>query len=426
MEMGLGKTASVLCALDDSHLPALVVAPPRVARYTWPTELDIWRPDLSYAMATGGEEDRRAALHAGADVTIVTKHAMPEAIPRRVKDTIWKTVILDESSMYKNSGSVGFRRAKTLTAPDKRKSPENVWLMTGTPSPNGLMDLYAQFKLLDGGKRLGQTLDEFRSKHFYPGKRLPSGTILEWILHDGMEEKIYKKVEDISIGMQAKYYLDLPPVTYNHIKVGLPPKARKVYNDMRKNLVIDMRDILGGNYEQYIMAPSAGVGHGKLSQIAAGFVFDDDRELHVLHKEKVDAMQSIVDEANGNPILAFYQFVWEKEELLKMGGVHIGSKEFTMERWNAGEIPLLIAHPRSASHGLNLQYGGHIQVWFSPTWELEAWEQGIARMARQGQTKPVIIHEILADGTVNEVAVLRLSDKAEVQQALKDHLESPV
>lgn len=426
LDMGLGKTASVLSALEPRHLPALVVAPPKVARMTWPTELKLWRPDLSFAEATAGGAERALALKEGADVTIVTKHAMPEAIPRRKADTRWKTIILDESSMYKNSGSVGFRRAKTLT--DPKKGSENVWLMTGTPSPNGLMDLYGQFKLLDGGKRLGKTLSEFRSRHFYPGKRLPTGTVIEWILHDGMEEKIYSKVEDISIGMQAKYYLDLPPVKENEIYFELPPKARKVYRDMKRDLVIDMRDILGDIPEEmYILAASAGVAHGKLSQIAAGFVFDEDREVHVLHKEKSDVMTSIMNEAMGNPILGFYQFVWEKEYLLSMpGAVHISSKEFTMEKWEAGEIPLLVAHPASASHGLNLQYGCHTIVWVSPTWELELWLQGNGRVARQGQTKPVVIHQILADGTVNVIAINRLATKEEIQQQLKDHIESPI
>lgn len=423
LDLGLGKTATVLSALESRHLPALIVAPPRVAKMTWPTERSIWRPDLSISLATGNPVQRYHALRAGADITVIPTTSAVDAVRTKKSSPLWKTVIFDESSLFKNPTATRTQQAYKLSA--EKYGVENCWEMTATPSPNGLIDLYAQFKILDGGERLGQTQELFRNKYFRSGRKLPNGTVLDWILLPGAEEAIYEAIEDIALGMQAKHYLELPEVTYNNVYIDLPGKAQKVYETMRRDLVVDMRDLGLDVHDEYILAQSSGVAHGKLSQIASGFVFDDDHNVHQIHDERWDALRDLLDAQNGRPIIIFYQFIPERERLEhEFGGLHIGDKRFTMDDWNAGKIPVLIAHPASASHGLNLQGPCSTILWFSPTWEAEAYLQGNGRVIRSGQTRPVVIHEFVARGTVNEAAQRRLEGKIAVQNALKDHLES--
>lgn len=418
LDMGLGKTAITLSALTPKHLPALVVAPKRVAENVWATESDIWRPDLHIEIAAGAPAARAAAFTSDADIVVIGRDNLRDA--EKYRDQ-FETLILDELSGFKSRGSVRWKTARKIQT-------SHVWGLTGTPAPNGLLDLWAQVFLLDGGKRLGRTLTEYRSRYFTPGRQLANGVITEWIIRPFAAEKIHKLIEDICLSMSTDGRLDLPPVTYNYVTVPLPLEVRKVYKTLKDTLVADL-ELLGGEVHT---AGNAAILSSKLSQVAAGFLYQDDNESHnkaydLIHLEKVKAVQEIV-EGTGSPVLVFYRFVAERELITAAmpGLVHSIDEPDAVARWNAGEIPVLLAHPASAGHGLNLQHGGHTVVWSSPPWPLEEWEQGNKRVARQGQKNPVVIHILLSPGTVDEAIRTRLELKTSVQEALLAYLESPL
>jgi SNF2 family DNA or RNA helicase len=428
LDPGLGKTAITLSAIKEDWLPALVIAPMRVARDTWPTEVKKWRPDLSYQaiQKLGGDARSLMMQIGGADITFIGRDVAKLAIRRKGTLAIpkWKTLIYDESSGIKNKSSSRWKVAKHIS-----QRAERTILLSGTPAPNGLTDLWSQMFLLDDGRRLGKTLKEFRHRHYYVTHKNEYGG-MEWALHEGMDKKIHEKIADLALGMQAKYRIKLPPLTYNEIGVDLPPKVKAVYNEIRRELAVDLEDIFGGEVHT---AANAGVLSSKLSQIAAGGLYpDQDSEnvgiAQVLHHLKTDVVADIVEEEQGKPILVFRRFRFEQEDLLKRfpKAMSIDDPRYSQDKWDRGEIPMLVTHPASAAHGLNLQYSCNTMIWTSPTWELEHWEQGIARLHRQGQTQPVIIHTILADGTVDKRVVTRLKTKAEVQDALRDAIESPL
>lgn len=419
LDMGLGKTAITLRALTPDHLPALVVAPKRVAENVWHVEAAKWRPDLRVALAVGRPDQRAKALDdPRADVIVIGRDNLADVGTRR-----FQTFILDELSGFKSRGSKRWRAAKRISA-----SSDYVWGLTGTPSPNGLMDLWAQMYILDGGERLGTTLTGFRNRYFSPGYQLPNGVIASWDLRPESESAIHRKIDDICISMTSDGLIDLPPVTHNSVEVPMTPQTRALYRKMKDDLVVDL-EILGG--EVHTVATAA-ILSSKLSQISAGFMYVDDADIRgqlydVIHHDKVRAVQEIVD-GTGSPVLVFYRFKAEEEMLTEAlkDLVHKIDEPDAIERWNAGQIPVLLAHPSSAGHGLNLQHGGHTVVWTSLPWSLEEWEQGNKRVARQGQTDPVIIHTLVTPRTVDGAIRKRLDGKASVQEALMEHLESPL
>lgn len=438
LEMGLGKTAVVLTAIDPSWFPVLVIAPKKVAEETWPVEIEKWRPDLSWSLAAGerpdeetsAEDVRSAALTAGSDVTIISRDNAHEAISRRVaRRPRWKTIIYDESSGLKSMES---RRWKVANQLGRRA--DRVILMTGTPAPNGLLDIWAPMRMLDGGERLGTSLVEYRTKHFQPTMLGYMGKPLGWEVIPGLDEKIYRKIEDIVLGMQAKYRLDLPAVTHHHVPVPFPAKARKVYQELQTEMLVDLVDIFGPEYNEVVTAASGAILSSKYSQLAAGALYPDlesERagEAIPVHREKRKALRGLIEglREEGKTALVFYRFRFEAEWIkeaypearsIKQKGV--------IKDWNAGNVPILYAHPASAAHGLNLQFGGHHIIWTSPTWEPELWEQANARLARPGQEHPVVIHVILADRTVDYKVVKRLDTKTTLQGILKEAVESPV
>lgn len=420
LDMGLGKTAIVLNALTPAHLPALVIAPKRVAENVWETEATQWRSDLSIRLAVGSVSQRTKAFHQKADITVIGVENLQDQL---CQSTRFKTVILDEISKFKAQGTVRWKTGKKITP-----YAEHVWGLTGTPAPNGLMDLWAQMYLIDGGARLGKTMGAYRSRYFFPGRQLANGVITEWHLREGAEAKIHALLGDICLSMDSEGRIDLPPVTYNPIVVPMRPSDRKIYNSMRDTMVANL-EILGGEVHT---AGNAATVSGKLSQVTAGFMYVDDADTRegaydIIHHEKVRAIQEIV-EGTGSPVLVFYRFKAERDMIAAAmpGLVHFADEPRLQERWNNGEFPVLLVHPQSVGHGLNLQHGGHTIVWSSLTWSLEDWEQGNKRLARQGQEHPVMIHILLTPNTIDGAIRSRLQDKKTVQEALRNYLDSPL
>lgn len=410
LEMGLGKTATVLQALTNPHLPVLVIAPKRVAENVWKAERDIWRPDLSIVIAAGNARQREKALYSGAQITVIGRDNI-----KNVPVGKFKTIVLDELSGFKSRQSQRWAAAKQIC-----KEADYVWGLTGTPSPNGYLDLWAQIYLLDEGERLGKGITRFRSRYFTPGRTLPTGVVTEWLIRKEAPDKINALLDDICLSMKSEDYLDLSPTTHNVVRVPLTSKVAAMYSQMEQTLVIE--DVEGRTHS----APSAAVLTGKLSQITTGILYPDagdDGPWTDLHDEKIKAVQEIVD-GTGSPVLVFYRFVAELEKLEKAlpQAVHIDAKN-SIEEWNAGRIPVLLAHPASAGHGLNLQRGGHTIVWSTMSWSLEEYEQGNARLARQGQKHPVVVHHLVSPNTIDEAILTRLREKKSVQDALMEYLK---
>lgn len=431
LDMGLGKTCVCLSALTPEHLPALVIAPKRVVTTNvWGTEAKKWRPDLRLASALGEPKIRAQVLASDADVIVITRDTMEDTVAFRSK---FKTVIVDESSGYKDRGSNRWKTARRLIRPiiGMQGAMANVWLLTGTPSPNGLMDLWSQIFLIDGGERLGKTLTGFRARYFYAGRQLPSGVVTEWVLREEAEAAIHKKLEDIVLSMTSEGRVDVEEPLYNEVEVPLPPAIRRHYKTMKADLLLDL-EVLGGSIYS---ASSGGILTNKLSQIASGFLFHDaplgeppPGTYDILHREKLRALGEII-EGTGSPLLVAHQYRPEADLIKETFPdlVHTLDEPNAVERWTAGEIPVLLAHPASAGHGLNLQGGpGHTAVWYTLPWSLEEWDQFNKRLARQGQANRVVIHMLMAPKTVDLAKRDRVILKKSVQDALMQHLESPL
>lgn len=423
LDMGLGKTASSLVALTDEHLPALVVAPKRVAENVWDAEQVKWRPDLTLSVAAGSPADRKRALVAGSDITVIGRD--------NIRDIThlgrYNTLILDELSSFKAPSAQRFKHLRRLL---RAEPVRHRWGLTGTPSPNGLLDLWSQMFLLDSGERLGKTVTGYRERYFYPVNRLPSGIVTEWALRPGAELAIHELLDDICLSMETEGRVDLPETIINRVEVPLPPAIRAIYKRMKRDLVADLTMLQDGEIHS---AKNAAVLSNRLSQISAGFMYSDDADINggkytLLHQEKVNALREIV-EGTGSPVLVFYRYRAEKEMIQKALGaaVHLADEKNLQQRWNAGEFPVLLAHPASIGHGLNLQTGpGHTIVWHSLTWSLEEWLQSNKRLARSGQKHPVMIHVLEAPRTVDGAQYVRLEEKMTVEQALLEHLRSPL
>lgn len=416
MDMGSGKTRTVLEALTADHLPALVVAPKRVAENVWGPEKDRWRPDLSLSLAAGAPAARRRALAQGSDITVIGRDNAADALGGP-----WRTVVLDELSGYKSRQTKRFKVARKLTADVKY-----VWGLTGTPAPNGLLDLWAQVFLIDKGQRLGTGITAFRNRYFMPGRQLSNGVVTEWLLRPGADRRIHQLLEDVALSMNAEdLALSLPPVTHNDVTVPLPPKVKRLYRQMKDTLVGES-ELLGG---VPVTAVNAAVLTSKLQQISAGILFPDDAQItgapaQRLHWEKVDAVREIV-EGTGSPVMVLYQFREERQMLLEgLPGAVDDSIPDLQRRWNDGEIPVLVAHPDSVGHGLNLQHGGHTIVWASHTWSSEAYQQANRRVSRPGQKHPVTIHHLFSPGTLDRAVLRAVEGKITVEQALLEHLRA--
>lgn len=425
LDMGLGKTAATLSALTPDHLPALVIAPKRVADNVWDEEVERWRPDLTIAKATGSPAQRQQALASGADIVVMGRDVLGDALPHRKR---FRTLVLDELSGFKNRSTSRWKAARQLAV-----VIPHVWGLTGTPSPNGLLDVWAPMYLLDGGQALGKGITGYRERYFRAVDRLPSGVVTKWEIRPGAAERIHTLLEPLAISMGTEGRVKLPPVTYNQVRLQLPPKGRKVYDTMKNDFVVDMLD-LGLGSTDVMTASTAAVLGNKLAQISSGALYVDPEEQDPLapgrwvplHSAKVEAVQEIV-EATDSPVLVFYRFRHELERLQQaLPQAQTADQPDLQRRWNAGKIPVLLAHPASAGHGLNLQHGGHTIIWASLPWSLEEYQQANKRLARQGQQHPVVIHQLLAENTVDRAVLQALDGKHSVQQALLNHLASPV
>lgn len=413
LDMGLGKTATALSALEARHLPALVVAPKRVAEHVWPAERELWRPDLELALAAGDPSRRKAALDRKSDVTVISRDNLKDAPAR------YRTVVLDELSSFKTRSSERWKQARRIT-----KGADQVWGLTGTPAPNGYLDLWAQVFLLDKGERLGTSVVGYRNRYFVAHGQLPNGVLIDWHPRPEAEPAIRRKIEDICLYMGADDYLDLPPVTYNTIEVELPTTARRMYKELASNLVLDL-ELLGG---EVFSAANAAILSNKLTQVTSGFIFSDEQDgtYTELHDAKLAALAE-VREGTGDNLLVFYNYIPERDRIrAAFPEARSIDNPGAYAAWNKGEVSMLLCHPASAGHGLNLQHGGHTAVWTSLTWDLELFLQANGRLARQGQRHPVIVHKLVCPGTVDVVIGERLSDKTFTQAGLLDHLRSPV
>ena len=416
---GLGKTAITLSALTSVHLPALVIAPKRVIEETWPEEIGKWRPDLTYVLVRGNAVERKEKLKQPADVYLITRDTFGGDLNLRKKQP-FKTVIIDEISGFKSRASQRWRNANRLV-----KDVPYVWGLTGTPTPNSLLDLWPQMFLLDRGARLGRTLTSYRSQYFLPGGRLPNGIITGWTLRHGAEDTIRALIRDICMSVDrsnAKYPIQMD----THHRFTLPPKVRKMYDMMKKEFVAEVAGEL-------VSVEHGAAKTNKMSQIASGFMYQsgligveesEQAETQHIHNLKMEKVHEILDDAQGAPAMIFYRFDEDKRRLLQLDGAVDVKTPHSVERWNKGNIPILIAHPTSAGHGLNLQHGGSLMIWYSLTWSSEEYVQGIGRLVRPGQPSPAVaVHHILAEETVDDVMLDVVQGRITRQDALLKILE---
>ncbi|MDU7238667.1 DEAD/DEAH box helicase [Actinomyces sp.] len=414
--MGLGKSVITLSAIWQLMLDyftihrVLVIAPLRVARDTWPTEIAKWDHlrGLTVSVAVGTKQDRLNALAASAMVTIINRENIPWLVNQMGGSWPFDMVIIDELSSFKN------HRAKRFTALVKMRPHVKCWVgLTGTPAANGLMDVWAQFRLLDGGERLGRFITRYRERWFVPDKR-NGMQVFTYKPRVGAEDEIYGAIGDMTLSMRTTDHLQLPELTVTTMPVKLEPEERRVYEQLKSDLVLQLG-------EATIDAANAAALSGKLLQLASGAIYTSDGQWTAVHERKLDALEDLVEAANGNPLLVAYWFTHDRERITaRFPHARELKASVDIEAWNRGEIALGLIHPASAGHGLNLQSGGHLLVWFSLTWSLELYQQTNARLYRQGQLEPVTITHLVAEGTLDEAVLRALDAKDATQAALID------
>ena len=411
LECGLGKTVTTLTAITLLKLvgdvnKVLIIAPLRVAQTVWAEESAKWEhtDGLKIVKVLGTQNARLRALQQEGDIYVINAENIPWLMNSLGKRWPFDTVVFDEFSLFKNSKSKRFKAAKVF-----RKQVKRVIGLTGTPVPNGIHDLWSQLFLLDQGERLFNTLTKYRDKYFdvdYFGYTYTPKT--------GASKAVQDKIKDICLSMRAKDYLDMPKIIENTIQVEIPKKAMTQYARIRKELTLELD-------QSRVDVANAAVLVGKSLQLSNGALYtDEQRNYEVLHTAKLDALADIVEESVGEPILVFYQFAFDLIEIQKRIPSAVLLDQSILPEWDKGNIPVMLAHPASAGHGLNLQKGGHILVWFGLNYNLEQFEQANGRLYRQGQTKPVIIHYLLAANTLDEVVLDCLKGKFETQKALMD------
>lgn len=420
LDMGMGKTVSTLTAVSDLLYDyfdvsnVLVIAPLRVAEDTWSRESEKWDHTsyLKVSKVLGPESSRIMALDMKADIYVINRENVEWLVNFYGKKWPFDMVVIDELSSFKSSKAKRFRALKKVRPFIKR-----IVGLTGTPAPNSLIDLWPQMYLLDQGERLGKTVTSYREKYFQPDQRNRT-VIYSWKLKEGAEKAIHEKVSDICISMQARDWLQLPERIDNIVKVRMTDKVKAKYKQLEKDLLLPFLD---GD----VVADTAAVLSNKLLQLANGAVYDENGEIQNLHDEKLNALEDIVDAANGKPILVFYSYKHDLERIqqkFKKAKTLDSSREIA--DWNKGKIEMLLAHPASTGHGLNLQDGGHVIVWFGMTWSLELYQQANARLDRQGQKHSVIVNHLVTEGTVDEDVMRALEGKAVGQNALMEAVKA--
>lgn len=419
LEMGLGKSVITLSAIFDLCLDSflvckvLVIAPLRVARDTWPAEINKWDhlKGLSYSVAVGTEKERIDALKKQSTLYIINRENVDWLVHKSGIPFHFDMVVIDELSSFK---SYGAKRFKSLLK--VRPSVKRIVGLTGTPSSNGLMDLWAEFRILDLGQRLGRYISHYRNTYFKPDKR-NAQIVFSYKPLPGAEEEIYKQISDITISMKSTDYLKMPEYVSNEVFVTLSDKDWKVYSDFKEDMVANLGD-------DEIDAVNAAVLSGKLLQMANGAVYDSENKAHIIHDKKLDALEDLIEGANGKPVLVAYGYKHDLERIKERFPVRQIQSSKDIEDWNDGKIPIAVIHPTSAGHGLNLQSGGSTLIWFGLTWSLELYQQTNARLYRQGQKNTVIVHHIITKDTIDEDVLLALTKKEKTQDALIDAVKA--
>lgn len=426
LDMGLGKTVITLDAINTLRYDrwavqrVLIIAPKKVAEGTWTKEAQKWEHlrHLRISAVLGSQQKRLRALATPADIYVINRDNVAWLVDYFKNAWPFDMVVLDESSSFKNSQSKRFKALKLV-----RSRINRLVELTGTPASNGLIDLWAQIYLLDGGARLGRTLGQYRERFFDPDKRSRT-QFFSYTPKDGSMEYIQQAIGDICVSMKAEDYLNLPDRMFDDVPVVLDDKARKAYRQLERDLLLELD-------EGQITAASAGVLTGKLLQLCNGAVYDSEKRPLAIHNCKVEAFLEVLEQLNGQHCLVFYNFQHDRDRLLaalEPLGLRVRVYQSTADEdaWNAGEIDVLLAHPASCAYGLNLQNGGHHIVWFGLTWSLEQYEQANKRLHRQGQRHPVIVHHLVVQGGMDEDVIESLRAKGDTQEALMDALKARI
>ena len=425
LDMGLGKSVITLTAINDLLFDSfevhkiLCIAPLRVARDTWPEELGKWEhlSDLRFSVAVGTEMERKEALRAKSDIYIINRENVQWLIEDSGIPFDFDTLVVDELSSFKNHQTKRFRSLMKVRPKVKR-----IIGLTGTPSSNGLMDLWAEYRLLDMGQRLGRFIGQYRTAYFTPDKR-NGQVIFSYKPLPFAEKEIYAKIADITISMKSTDHLTMPELVTAEYPVRLSDKERERYDELRQDLVLKLA---GGD----VTASNAAALSGKLCQMANGAVYGDDGAVHHIHDRKLDALEDLIEAANGKPVLVAYWFKHDLERIsARLKNRHIPFTKLdtscSVASWNEGAWPVALIHPASAGHGLNLQSGGSTIIWFGLTWSLELYQQTNARLWRQGQNADtVVLHHIVTKGTIDERVMKALRDKNKTQAALIDAVKA--
>lgn len=421
LEMGLGKSVITLTALFDLCLDqflirkVLVIAPLRVARDTWPLEIEKWNhlDGLTYSVAVGTEGERLSALTKPADVYLINRENVDWLINKSGHSFDFDMVVIDELSSFKSYQAKRFRSLLKVRPKVKR-----IVGLTGTPSSNGLMDLWAEFRLLDSGERLGRYITQYRMNFFVPDKRNQQ-MVFSYKPKPGAEDAIYQQISDITISMKSADFLQMPKCVINEVEVKLSEKERTIYDELKREMVVSLG-------EEEIDASNAATLSGKLLQMANGAIYNEEKSVLHIHDRKLDALEDLIEGANGKPVLVAYWYKHDLERIKKRFPVREIQTSKDILDWNNGNISLAAIHPASAGHGLNLQSGGSTLIWFGLTWSLELYQQTNARLWRQGQTSTVIIHHIISKDTIDEDVMKALKKKEKVQGNLIDAVKARI
>ena len=428
LDMGLGKTVTTLTAIKELKYyrfqvyKVLVIAPKKVAEATWSKEAAKWDhlQCLRVSTVLGSRTKRERALACPADVYVINRENVEWLVDYYRNAWPFDMVVVDESSSFKDQSTKRWRALKRVRPKIKR-----IVLLTGTPAPNNLIDLWAQIYLLDEGARLGRTIGGFRERYFLPDKR-SADRVFTYKPKMGTEQVVQDLIGDICISMSAEDYLTLPECVSVNVPVMLDAKAQKAYDTMECEMLLEVD-------EDTITADTAAVLTNKLLQLAGGAVYNADHQAQVIHSCKIEAFLELVESLAGKSALVFYAFQHEKDrilEALRKKHKHLRVRVFSgaqdEDDWNAGKIDILLAHPASTAYGLNLQQGGNHVIWFTPTWSLELYQQANKRLHRQGQTERVIIHHLLVDGSIDYDVISALGNKADTQDALLDSIKARI
>ena len=419
LEMGLGKSVISLSAINELMLDyfdvsrTLVIAPLRVANSTWPDEIKKWDhlKHLNYSVVIGSEKERLDALRKPAHIYLINRENVDWLITKSGVSWKFDMVVIDELSSFKSYQAKRFKSLLKVRPKIKR-----IVGLTGTPSSNGLMDLWAEFRLLDMGERLGRYITYYRQNFFVPDKRNQQ-MIFSYKPKEGSEKMIYSLISDITISMKSKDFLKMPECVMNEVVVSLSDKEQKLYDSLKQDMVLSLE-------ENEIDAINAAALSNKLLQMSNGAVYNDDKESLHIHDRKLDALEDLIEGANGKPVLVAYWFKHDLEKIKDRFDVREIKSAKDISDWNEGKIPVALIHPASAGHGLNLQAGGSTLIWFGLTWSLELYQQTNARLYRQGQDSTVVIHHILTKGTIDEDVMKALKAKEKIQDALIDSVKA--